>query len=285
MTRVFVVCVALLVGCRDIHEQPHTPYPDAFHKPDAGLPFIANICQVGDSDVIPSPPTQKTPPCGNGANSPDPLFGDIGMLDGDYAALHAICMQMNRLPYTRDDLDNSQLHADIHAFFLSLVDRPPLQRALASLPADPEVRANTLEGVWLSNNAFEHVMCGELTNTGTVGGLHMWSEYYAEERAGRMDYLCTVEGPNDPVVTTNSFQWQYDPEGGGLAYKPVGGFLVGASPACLLGLGYAALEAGAHTPKIDNAASFQAETYGETRGWVFVVSGISIVTMYPRAAL
>lgn len=283
--RVFVVCVALLAGCRDIHEQPHTPHPDAFHKPDAGLPLVTGICNVGDSDVITLPVTQKTPPCGPGVNAPDPLFSDIGMLDGDYAALHAICARMNRLPNTRDDLNDPELQAAIHAFFVSLVDRPPLQRALASLPADPEVRANTLEGVWLSNNAFEHVMCGELAYNGTVGGLHMWSEYYEEERAGRMNYLCTVEGPNDPVISTNSFQWQYDPEGGGLALKPVGGFLVGASPACLLGLGYAALEAGAHTPKVDNTASFQAETYGETRSWVFVTGGISIVTMYPRAQL
>lgn len=274
-----------LAACRDIHEQPHTPYPDAFYKPDAGLPLVTGICEVGDSDVIATPPTAKTPPCGTGVDAPEPLFGDIGALGGDYDALHALCDRMNHLPDTRDDLVDPQLAADLHAYFLSLVDRPPLQRALANLPADPEVRANTLEGVWLTHNAFEHVMCGELSGNGTVGGLHMWSQYYDEERAGRMNYLCTVEGPNDPVISTNSFQWQYDPETGALAYKPVGGFIVGASPACLLGLGYAALEAGAHTPKINNTASFQADTYGERRDWVFVVGGVSIITMYPRAQL
>lgn len=275
----------VLMGCRDIHEQPHTPLVDAAPRPDAGLPLVTGICEVGDSDLVTLPTTQKTPPCGSGVDAQGPLFSDIGALGGEYDALHALCARMNRLPDTRDDLDDPELAADLHAFFLSLVDKPPLQRALANLPADPEVRANTLEGVWLTHNAFEHVLCGELTYNGTVGGLHMWSEYYAEERAGRMNYLCTVEGPDDPVISTNSFQWQYDPETGSLAYKPVGGFIVGASPACLLGLGYAALEAGAHTPRVDGAASFTADTYGERRNWVFVVGGVSIVTMYPRAAL
>lgn len=276
------VCAAL-AGCRDIHEQPRTPLVDASPRPDAGLPLVTGICEVGDSDVVAAPPFAKTPACGTGIDSPAPLFADIGALGGDYDVLHDLCSRMNRLPDTRDDLTDAQLAADMHAFFVSLVDKPPLQRALANLPADPEVRANTLEGVWLTRNAFEHVMCGELSSNGGVGGLHMWSEYYAEERVGRMNYLCTVEGPNDPVISTNSFVWQFDPESGGTAYKPVGGFLVGASPACLLALGYAALEAGARTPALDNAASFTADTYGERRNWVFVVGGISIVTMYPRA--
>lgn len=272
-----------LVGCRDIHEQPRTPRADASPRPDAGLPLVTDICETGDSDVITPPPTAKTPPCPGDATTP--LFGDIGELTGDYAALHALCTRMNRLPDTRDDLTDEQLAADMHAFFVTMVGKPPLQRALANLPDDPEVRANTLEGVWLTHNALEHVLCGELSYNGTVGGLHMWSEYYAEERAGRMNYLCTVEGPDDPLISTNSFQWQYDPETGALAYKPVGGFMVGASPACLLGLGYAALQAGAHTPAVDNTASFTADTYGERRNWVFVVGGISIVTMYPKAKL
>lgn len=282
--RIAVVAVAL-IGCRDIHEQPYTQYPDAYRKPDAGLPLVTGICDVGDGDLISPPPTAHTPPCAQGLDSPDPLFGDIGELPGEYAALHALCTRMNRAPDTRDDLTDPELAADLHAFFLSLVDKPPLQRALANLPADPEVRANTLEGVWLTHNAFEHVFCGELSFNGTVGGLHMWSEYYAEERAGRMNYICTVEGPNDPVISTSSFRWLYDVETGDSALKPVGGFIVGASPACLLGMGYAALGAGAHTPLVDNAPSFRADTYGEQRDWVFVVGGVSIVTMYPRADL
>lgn len=272
-----------LLGCRDIHEQPYAPRVDASPRPDAGVPLVTGICEVGDTDVITPPPWAKTPPCPG--DSAAPLFGDVGALGGDYEALHALCMRMNRSPDTRDDLSDPQLASDLHAFFVTMVSKPPLMRALADLPDDPEVRANTLEGIWLTHNAFEHVLCGELSYNGTVGGLHMWSEYYAEERAGRMNYLCTVEGASDPIISTNSFQWQYDPETGGLAYKPVGGFIVGASPACLLGLGYAALQAGAHTPPVNNGTSFQADTYGERRNWVFVVGGISIVTMYPRAAL
>lgn len=275
----------LLLGCGDSRSVPdaHTDAP-ADVAIDAALPLLGGVCLESDGDVGVVPVAAKTPMC-IGMGQPDsaaPLFADVGTLGADYTALHALCGRMDPAPDTHDALSNAQLASDLHAYFVGLVAQPALQRALASLPADADMRASALEAVWFPNNGFEHVMCGEVAPNNTVAGLHLWSEYYQAEREGRADYLCTQQGATDPAIAATQFTWQPPGSSTGLT-KPLGSFFVGASPACILALGYVATHDTAVLDAHGDVANLRAELYGQTRDWVLAMPGRTIVTLYPHA--
>jgi hypothetical protein len=257
--------------------------PDALHdaRPDGPTLSLDHLCMVGDPDIGPVPVSTKTPACTEASDTATPLLTDVGPLTADAIALHALCARMNPTIETRDDLADPQLAADLHAFFVGLVDRAPLQRALAALPADPDMRARALEAAWLPNNGFEHVLCGELNANGTVSGLHQWSEYYQAEREGRADFLCTKGGATDQTVDMIKYQWKA-PGASTFAVKPTGSFFVGASPACTLALGYTVAQLGIPNP-VGDTASLHATMYGVTRDWVSALENGALITLYPHA--
>jgi hypothetical protein len=247
------------------------------------LPLVTGVCESGDSDNGAVPVSAKTPACAPPImiDASDALFSDAGDPGADAIALHALCARMNPVLATRDDLADSQLAADLHAYLVMLVDRPPLQRALSALPTDAETRANALATIWLPANGFEHVLCGELNGDDTVGGLHQWSEYYLAEREARGDFLCTQGGATDQSVDMLAYRWKA-PGASTFAIKPLGSFFVGASPACTLALGYAAHAVGIPSASGDTA-NVRAALYGATRDWVLAYQNDAIVTLYPHA--
>lgn len=249
----------------------------------AGVTPLDGLCRLDDGDLPPiAPVVDKSLACGLGTDAPGPLFtNDLGTLPADYVTLHALCQRMTPDPGTRDDLASPPLAADLRAYLRSLLDRPALQRALAHVGPDPEARLGALADVWLRGNALEHVLCGDLNPNGNVGGLHLWAELYLAEREGRANYLCRREGENDPVVASVSYTWtppgRVDP-----APKPLGSFVIGMSPACLLAVGYTAITGGV-APKPGSMPSFRAELYGATRDWALGVEQGALVTVYPLA--
>jgi hypothetical protein len=246
--------------------------------PDAGA---EELCQITDLDRAATIPTLARTPVCTGTLTPDdaaPLFSDVGTLPADYTALHALCARMNPAPGTIDTLTDATLDADVRAYLTTLLDRPPLARALAGVPDGQ--RLATVASVWLDLGAIEHVLCGDLNPNGNVGGLHLWSEYYQAEREGRADYACTVQVDRDDAVATFAYRWR-PPGKTDTAPKPLGSFLVGMSPACLLAVGVRAVTDGVE-PKPGDQPAFRARLYGREREWVLGVTAGSIVTLYPH---
>jgi hypothetical protein len=167
--------------------------------------------------------------------------------------------------------------AALRALLARLVERPALKRALADVPA--ERRVDALAEVWLASNAFEHVLCGEVNPEGTVGGMHLWSEYYLAERAGRARYLCSRMGQDDDDVATFHFDWQ--PERLTTRHvKRIGGFHLGQSPACLLALGYLAIARNCR-PSDGVKTAFRSVIYGKPVEWVFWTNERGLITLFP----
>lgn len=250
---------------------------------DAGLPLLSDVCRADDGDQPAILPTvAEAPQCVAGilVDSTGSMFTtDLGTLPDDYTALHALCARMDPTANTRDDLDDASLAADIRGYFTSLLARPALARVLSHLP-DDAARITALELAWLKSNGFEHVLCGDLNPNGNVGGLHLWSEAYLAEREGRLDFACRI-APVDPHVATTTFFW--DPPGPtGSTLKPIGGFHIGMSPACLLAIGYQAVRTGV-VPVPGNQPALRAELYGVTRGFALGLHNGGIVTLFPIA--
>lgn len=240
-----------------------------------------DLCQASDGDLVPTvPAVAKAPRC-TGTLMPDdaaPLFADVGALPADYATLHALCARMNPEPGSLDHLTDASLEADVRAYFATMLERPAMRRALAGVPESK--RLDTALSVWLDFGGFEHVLCGDLNPNGTVGGLHLWSEYYLAEREGRADYACTVDAKDERVAAV-AYRWR-PPGRTDSADKPLGSFLVGMSPACLLAVGVRAVRDGVEG-KPGNEPAFRARLYGVERGWALGVAAGSVITLYPLA--
>lgn len=113
-----------------------------------------------------------------------------------------------------------------------------------------------------------------------------WYKFYLEERAGRADYLYSLEGRSDPRIATIRFTW--DPDGPGPRFrpllKPIGGFTVGDSPAALLALGHLAVQLKSDRNQ-DARPDFAANINGARYRWVLVLDRRtgSLVSLYPLA--
>ena len=282
--RRFVLLLCLL-GCAPSasdHVDASTALQDAFVAPafDAGdgLPQIDDLCRTGDGDAILGLVANETLTCSSGADAPALLFPSLPALPAEYAALHALCGRMNPVASTRDDLADPALAADLRAWMTSLLSHPALVRAFAGGPSDADAQVAALEAAWLPQNGFEHVFCGELDPMGGVWGLHVWSEWALAEAEGRANYQCTVAALDRHDVVTMRYQWM--PEGRTtFANKPVGSFQVGLSPACMLALGYVAIQRHVQSTA-GSSASFHARMYDEEVGFSFVPQDGAIVTMF-----
>lgn len=257
---------------------PEAAPSDAPAPTDAGAP---ELCQKGDDDLVaPLPTLARTPICVRNLSPDDPglLFGDAGALSDDYTALHALCVRMNPAPGTLDHLRDPALAADLRAYFAKMIERPAMRRALADVPADQ--RLETALAIWLDLNGFEHVLCGELNPSGSVGGLHMWSEYYLAEREGRADYACTVD-PRDEAIASIGYRW-LPPGRVDAGDKPIGSFFLGMSPACLLAVGVHAVRGGVKG-RPDAGPELRISVYGRERSWEVGFQGGAITTLFPLA--
>lgn len=245
-----------------------------------GLPRIDDLCLADDGDAVIGLVANETLLCTAGTNASMPLFPMLGALPSDFTRLHALCARMDPTASTRDDLSDPALAADVTAWMTDLLARPALMRAFEGGPSDPAARVAALQAAWYPQNAFEHVLCGELDPSGTgVWGLHLWSEYAQAEGEGRAQYECTRAALDRHEVATVRYRWQ--PQGRtSFAEKPIGSFQVGMSPACLLALGYVALSRGVPTTP-GATPSLHARMYGEEVSFTFASSGGSITTMFP----
>jgi hypothetical protein len=262
---------------------------DAAVPDTSSLPRIEDLCQFDDGDLTPAmPEADESLACVSGlpVDSPTPFFpAELGALPADYAALHALCGRMDPSPSTYDHALDPALSAALDDYLRSLLDRPALRRALSDLPEDPAARLARVRAVWLTNNALEHVLCGELNEPGddgarTVGGLHLWSEFYLAEREGRLDYHCEV-GPADPQVAAVTFRWR-PARGAEWGHKPLGSFRIGMSPACYLALGVQ-LTRERIEPVPGNAPALRARLYGRWTQWSVGVRSAAIITLFPLA--
>lgn len=271
------------LACEGEHDGARTASDDV--TSDAAAPVepveLATLCRLDDGDTPARAVEVDTEAAcvDDTTNVPHPLFtNDVGELPAEYAALHALCGRLDPRPGTRDDLTSPDRAAEIRAFLRSVLERPALARALAGLGDDPEARLDALSRAWLAGGGFEHVLCGEVTDKGRVGGLHLWSELYFAEREGRADYLCR-RGPADPAVLAVRFEWRA-PGVADPARKPYGSMVPGMSPACLLAVGYSALAAREDWGK---GGQFTTDAYGATRAWVLSVEDGAIYSVYPNA--
>lgn len=246
---------------------------------DGGTPLPA-LCRLDDDDVPAPFPTAIEVPCP--ADSPSVLFtADPQGLAPEVEALHALCGTMNPAPSTDDYTTTATLAAAVDAFLLTVIDRPPLARLLDPVGSSTTARMDALRTVWFANNAFEHVLCGELNDTGRVGGLHLWSELYFAEQEGRANYFCTVEGAADPNVVTARYEW-VPQNRTTAALKPIGSVHVGMSPACLLAVGYYAVTSSI-TPSMGSQPSFMADIYGTPTPFVLRMRDGAMTSLYPLA--
>jgi len=274
---------AVCLGCAPTPSESDAAVDDAFVLVPLdvgdGLPQIDDLCRVGDGDAILGLVANETLACTSGADAPGPLFPTLPTLPSEYHALHTLCSHMNPAASTRDDLVDPALAIELHDWIASQLSHPALVRALSGGPTDPEAQIAALQAAWLGQNGFEHVFCGELDPTGSgVWGLHMWSEWALAESEGRANYQCTTAALDRHDVVTMRYQWT--PEGRTTpANKPVGSFQVGMSPACMLALGYVAMQR--HVQATAGAsASFHARIYDEEIGFSFVPMDGAIVTMF-----
>lgn len=247
---------------------------------DAGPPI--EICRLDDGDVAtPLPIADETLLCAPMADAPGPLFPDVAPLPAEYAQLHSLCGLMDPTPVTLDHVANATLSRAIDELLTAVMERPALRRVLASVGTSTAAQLAALKRVWLDQNALEHVLCGDHNVNGTVGGLHLWSEFYFAEQEGRANYLCTVEGLDDPDVATIRFTW-IPPGAKEPSFKPIGGFHAGMSPACLLAIGYHAVETGV-IPLPGSAPAFQVTAYDQPVSFAIGIRDGGIITLFPVA--
>jgi hypothetical protein len=243
-----------------------------------------SLCLGEDPDLLrPLPVAAETATCAPGflVDASEAVFPDLGQLPSDYSDLHRLCAMMDPAPSTYDHIASSTLAAAIDDYLRMMLDRPALQRAMVSVSSSTAARLEALRHVWLAANGFEHVLCGELNPNGSVGGLHMWSEFYLAEREARANYLCTVEGLDDPDVMSIRYEWT-PPGRTTPSLKPIGSFHVGMSPACLLALGYYAIDARIEAQP-GARPSFVATIHGQPVSFALGVSDGAILSVFPLA--
>lgn len=250
---------------------------------DAGVedigPFLDNACLLGDLDILhPLPTANESLECSFlPTDATEPLFSELGTLPGDFSAVRSLCGMMDPTFGTSDHEDNAQLVEELTRFFLMMADRPAVRRAMAHLGHDTQQRARALADVWLPLNAFEHVFCGNIADDGTVGGQHFWAEYYFAEREGRANYLCSHGGLDDEDVVSIQYTWT-PPTETSTRIKPIGGFHVGMSPACLLALGFFAVQA--EIPSQGSEMAFQAQVYDKTVDFALLWRNRRLITIF-----
>lgn len=280
------LCLVLSLGCAPtpVAEVDAAPDDDAavvLGPIDAGdgLPQFDDICLAADGDAVLGLVANESLACTLGTDAGAPLFDALPTLAPDYHALHALCARMNPDASTRDDLVDAALAADLRAWLEGELTHPALMRAFAGGPSTTDDQIAALMAAWFPQNAFEHVFCGELDPTGVnVWGLHMWSEWALAEQMGRANYLCSTAAIDRHEVVTMRYRWIPE-QRTTFATKQVGSFQVGMSPACMLALGYLAVQQ--HVP--DSPASgpaFHAHMYDEETGFAFASQSGAVVTMY-----
>jgi hypothetical protein len=202
--------------------------------------------------------------------------------DPTYEATLALCEAFDPGPETRDDTQDS-VSQQVDRY-LALVSE---KSAIRFVLQETSTTVRELRATWFGQGrGFEHVFCGEARSDGKVGGYHWWYKFYREERAGRVDYLYSLEGTTDSRIATIRFTW--DPDGPGTRFrpflKPIGGFTVGDSPAALLALGHLAVQLKLDRNQ-DAGADFVANINGAPYRWVLVLDRRtgSLVSLYPLA--
>ena len=281
---VLVFGVMGIVACG--HERavaPSQTLSSASPVPEVGCTdtVFQDLCAASDGDAFPGIPTHHEVACGGGAEH-GPLFAPIeGPLPGDFEAFQGLCGLMDPAPHT-NDVDKPEVREKIRETFAAIAERPAMKRALAKGAGAGKSAVDRISDAWLRTSAFEHVFCGESNGNGTVGGQHLWSRVYLEERAGRIAYTCSREGLADADVATVTYTWTPSKLGTRIE-KPVGGFHVGMSPACLLALGVAAHEHACPSSEGVRAA-FRSRIYGSTVDWVYWTKPDGgMVTLFPLA--
>lgn len=213
------------------------------------------------------------------------LFADLPAttrLDPIYEATLALCAAFDPSPESRDD-EQAGVSEQVDRYLALISEKPAIRVALR----ETGTSVKELRATWFGpDRGLEHVLCGEARPDGKVGGYHWWYKFYREERAGRVDYLYSLEGTTDPRIATIRFTW--DPDGPGARFpalvKPIGGFTVGDSPAALLALGHLAVRL--HLDRDQEAGpDFVANINGTRYRWVLVLDRLtgSLVSLYPLA--
>lgn len=157
-----------------------------------------------------------------------------------------------------DDLDAPEHLTEVNALLDAVLDSAPMRLARAFINrsynvklSDPQWR-NLVQVAWFrpfrsgssrSRNGFEHVLLGEMSRSGKLGGLHWW--YFYDYHEEDISYDGANYGSGDassglaaPEVVTMSFSWEveFDNRTQDLN-KPKGGFFVGPSVEGMMALG------------------------------------------------
>jgi hypothetical protein len=280
----FVLGVVGLVACGQAPEvAPPRTSSAADVAPIAGCTdaVFQDLCARADGDAFPGIPSHHEVACGAGPDH-GALFAPIeGALPGDFEAFQGLCGLMDPAPHT-NDVDKPEVREKIRETFATIAERPAMKRALARGEGKGKSAVDRMTDAWLRTGAFEHVFCGESNGNGTVGGQHLWSRVYLEERAGRIAYTCSREGLSDADVATVTYTWAPAKLGARIE-KPVGGFHVGMSPACLVALGVAAHEHACPSSEGVRTA-FRSRIYGANVDWVYWTKPDGgMVTLFPLA--